>query len=513
MNQDPALFSDAPAPEDSHLFSDAPAPEQQGPLESAARGALRNFPLAQQGAAAAAPLLNKFGLSEKPTYGAELQHLTEAAEAGKAQNPKSYIAGAAAGTLAPLAIPGAGEALEAAPFLGNAALNAVQSQSDTNLTKPTMANAKEAGIAALIGGGLGKAGSMIKGAPEAALAAPAAEEVAPIAETAAKLQPKAEINGIAVPNKTVAPDFSPSAERVYASNLAKGLGGTPRQLLKVFGKEDPVQSLNNLGNWMETAGENGKSLHGYLDRPGELLEKINNIHDKAGQTIGDIIDKVGVESPTAEAAGYPSTDKAGLMKELNDFALNTADPQTEARITKLIRTADHLETKKVSDFEMVQQLKEMAGKQIAKDSEMAPVYGALADRMSKTVDDYGAAIQNPELKAIYDKAKLDYHNASRILPILRYSEAKELTGGAAGHFSLRSLLSTIVNTAAGITGAPPTEQIGKNIMLKTAPAARAAANRISQGLNRANEASKSMNTAAQMELANALQAKFGKVKR
>ena len=114
---------------------DHPAPEQ-GMIESAARGALRNFPGAQQAAAAAAPILSKYGLAAKPTYGAELQHLTEAAEQGKAQNPASYYAGAGAGTLAPLAIPEVAAGLEAAPIIGNAALNATQSLSDVNLSKP-----------------------------------------------------------------------------------------------------------------------------------------------------------------------------------------------------------------------------------------------------------------------------------------------------------------------------------------------------------------------------------------
>jgi hypothetical protein len=497
---------------------DHEAVPDEGALAAAGRGALRNFPGAQQLAAAAAPI-NPF--SDKQDYSSEMEHLTQAAETAKGQHPVAYGAGATAGTLAPLAIPGVGEGLEAAPFLGNAALGAAQAASDVNLTKPTAADAAQVGGNALLAGGMGKAFSGLgklfaKGAEPAAeageeAAAPIAEEAvpkaAPVAPAAPSATPPKDIAGVAVPSKVTAPNFRPSAQRVYASQLAQGLGGTPRQLMKVFGKENPVQALNNLGEWMDTAGPGGKSLHGLLDRPGELLSKISTIHETSGQTIGDIIDKVGASSPPAAVLGHPLVEGGELAEELKDFALNTADPATEARILKLGKTLDHLGTQNVTDFEALQQIKEMAGKQIAKDPEMAQVYGSLADRMNKLVDSYGQSINNPELKAVYDKAKLDYHNSSRILPMLRYVEGRELVGGPAGHFSLRGLLSTIVNVAS-MGQVPPVEQIGKNIALKTAPAVRAMAN-----TRPTFTAPKGAGGATAQALSNFLTSKYGKEKR
>jgi len=543
-NLDPALFSEKPAPDDSQLFSESPAPVEQSPLESAARGALRNFPMAQQAAAMAAPI-NPF--SDKPTYGAELEHLTKKAEEGKAQNEKSYMTGAALGTLGPLAIPVAGEAMGAgeaalgaadiasgAGALGGGLNSAAQSLSDVNLNKPTPRELLEAGISGAGGAMLGKAfeaskaaAPIAKGVSEAA--APAVEEAAaPIAAAAAekaapKVAPAAapgaeKVGGIAVPNKHVAPDFTPSAERIYASNVAQGFGGTPRQLMRIFGKEDPVKTLNEIGKWMESAGPGGKSLHGLLDRPGELLDKVTRIQEKSGEAIGDIIKKVSPEIADRELG-------AGVMADLMEFAQNTADPATEARINKLIATADKLDGKGVAPFEMLQQIKGMAGKQIAKDPEMSQVYGSLADRMTNLVNQHGATIKDAALKEVYDRAKQDYHYSSRILPMLRYAEARELVGGPAGHHTLRGLLSTIFNMAAGISGLPPVEQLAKNVQLKTAPAVRSIVNAGSKArmaaMPAASEAAKTapgpgnniLTRAAQLELANALQSKFGNKKK
>lgn len=504
---------DFQTPDSDAIFQtpDSDASKLQSTWESGARGALRNFPLGQQAAAAIAPI-NPF--SEKKTYGEEMPYLTEKAEQAKEQNKKSYYAGAAAGTVAPMLLPGVGEALEAAPVLGNAALGAANGISDSDVVRDPVAAAKNAAIGGGIGGatayGLGK---VFGGAKAAPAVENAAEDVAP--EVAAKVAPEvaesavpevaaprpsgpSKLNGIAVPDNKVAPDFVPSAERVYASNLAQGMGGTPRQLIKVLGKQDPVEALGKIGAWMETAGPEGQSLHGLLDRPGELLGKITDLHESSGKTIGGIIDKMGT------GAGF---DRAGLEVELLDYAQKTADPQTEARIMKLISTSENLGKKGVSDFDALQQIKGMAGKQIAKDPEMSEVYGHLADKMSELVDRYGQAIKQPGVAQDYAKAKVDFHNTSRLLPMLRYAEAKDLVGGPAGHHTLRGLLSSIFNMATMMTGLPPVEQLGKNVALKAAPVARGIVN---AGVNARSAAlgalpTNGLSQAARMELGNFLE--------
>ena len=150
-----------------------PAPDQS-PVDQVkdeamafGRGALRNFPMAQQATAGLSGLGNKAGLGT-PTYSDEIQHLTDAAEASKAAHGVAYGAGAVTGAVAPMFIPGVGEAMEAAPIATNAAIGALGAPSDTNIVKDPLKAAGEAvtgaGTGAATSWGLGK---LLGNAPEA----------------------------------------------------------------------------------------------------------------------------------------------------------------------------------------------------------------------------------------------------------------------------------------------------------------------------------------------------------
>jgi hypothetical protein len=117
-----------------------------GMVESAARGALNNFPMAKQAASAVLP----------GNYSKNLADLSQKASIAKVVNPISYGAGSVAGAVAPMAIPGVGEALEAAPVAGNAAYGALQGLSDTDLLKQPGEALKQAAVGAGIGGTVGK---------------------------------------------------------------------------------------------------------------------------------------------------------------------------------------------------------------------------------------------------------------------------------------------------------------------------------------------------------------------
>ncbi len=521
---DDSLFSNAPAPDDSHLFSEEPAPAVQGGIESAARGALRNIPLAQQAAAALAPVNP---LSEKGNYSDELAHLTEAAEQGKAQNPKSYYAGAAAGTLAPMLIPGEAPlaaAARGAGAIGGAANAAAQSVADVNLTRPTGRDVANTAMAAGLGGVLGKMFGGSKAAPavreEAESAAPAAAEavpeavkaVAPSAVPTPSIPPAAPAAPprFGMTHKPVASDFVNPQERASASMIAQGLGGTPRQQLKLYIGKDPVVALNDIGTWMKTA-DNGKSIAGVLDRPGELLSKVQAIHDSSGKAIGDMIEKV---APGA------NVDGGALAFHLDKLLDETYDANAEHALLKLQGQLQKLETDGRLDFQALQKIKSSFGKQAkAAGHDMAgssvkQAYGVLSQYMNDAVDQFGANIKEPGMLADYTKAKIDYKNTSNLLPLLRYQEAKELIGGPAGHTTLLGLMEKIAHQGSMALGAPPPDQLVKNALLKAgtamspaaaAPAARgavqAAAPRVAPGL---------LNRASQLELENALQSKFGK---
>lgn len=514
----------------------------QSPIESAARGALRNIPLAQQAAAAIAPINP---LSAKGNYSDELAHLTEAAEQGKAQNPASYYTGAAAGTIAPMLIPGVGEVAEAARGAGAAggALNAAaQSVSDVNLTKPTARDVGNTALSALLGGALGKvfsggkpalAGAEGEAAGEAAPAAAEATEKAAIPDAvkdAAQAAvptpsiPGAQVNGPTaiggrqIPNKPVAADFTPSPDRVSASLISQGLGGSPRQQMKLWIGKDPIEAFNNIGTWMKTA-DDGKSIADLMDRPGALLSKVQAIHDKAGATIGDLIDKV---APGAQVDG------GEIAFKLDQILDETYDQKAQYAVEKLQNQIQKAEAGGRLDFDALQKIKGSFGKTAASSPHDAAgatikqTYGVLSQYMNDIVDQYGARIKDPDTLAQYAKAKADYHAASNLLPVLRYQEAKDLMGGPGGHFSLRGLLATMVNGGAAAMGVPTPEAFVKNAMLKAGAAlSPEAAPKVAAAVPQAAAAAaprlgpafgKNLSRAAQLELENALQSKFGKGK-
>src|ERR1700676_3698028 len=146
---DQSLFVDTPHPDaNPDLFVDAPPPPSNnlgGMAESFGRGALNNFPLAQQAAAALTP----------GSYSQNLASLNQKASASKAANPISYGTGAVPGSVAPLAIPVVGEALEASPVLGNAALGAANAVNNTDILRNPGEAARQAIQGGVVGGTIG----------------------------------------------------------------------------------------------------------------------------------------------------------------------------------------------------------------------------------------------------------------------------------------------------------------------------------------------------------------------
>ena len=527
---------------DPDAYLAAKGPQQSG-LESAARGALRNVPFAQQAAAAVAPI-NPF--AEKGNYSDELAHLTEAAEQGKAQNPKSYYAGATAGTVAPMLLPMVGGALKSgagtmaalelaggAGAAGGAANAASQSVSDVNLTKPTGRDAANAAMAAALGGTLGKMFGGPKVAPSIGkeaenLAAPAASAVVPdVAQEASgaaaipdvlKTAATSAVPAPQVPqrfgmtHKPLAPDFVPSHGRLSASMVAQGLGGTPRQQMKLYIGKDPVEALNGIGAWMKTA-DNGKSVVGLMDRPGELLQRIQAVHDSAGKAIGDVIEKV---APGANADG------GQLAFQLDHLLEGTYNPTAEHTIAKLQSQIQKAEEAGRLDFQALQKIKSSFGKEASAASHdqggaaIKEAYGILNQYMNDAVEQFGANVKDPSIMAKYAKAKIDYTKSSNLLPLLRYQEAKELMGGPGGHVTLLGLLEKAVHEGAEVLGVPAPQKIVKNAFLKAGsefappvapPPVAGAAAPVATAVS-----GNAMKQAAQLELANALESKFGSKK-
>jgi hypothetical protein len=431
------------------------APEQSVP-ESILRGALRNVPLGQQAAAAIAPL-NPF--SQEKTYSKELEHLNQAAEQGKEQNPISYGVGALAGTLVPLAL-GQPEGIAANFGLG-AGINAAQSLSDENLSKAPSSDAmKQALIAAGIGGTLGAVGKGLQ-------------------------------------------EIAPSENALGASMTGTGLGFNARGAQKLMGGADPEQDIYNLGKWANSAQTpEGKTLAQYI-RPGDKLKAINDIHDAAGKTIGDIVDKTGKKI---------SVSTKTLRDELTPILEQVQDinPQSEAKITGIFKRLDKLDSEPGKlDFDAIQKLKSHIGANMADDPAMQQAYGKFAQYANDTVDRYGLLIQDPRMREIYNAAKLDYKNSSQLLPILRKAEGREIAQGPLGNSGLLGMIGgagalaaghpvgAAATLAASAVGRPIINTLGRNVALRAVPKAAAIAG-----------GGRGLNKVAQLELSNYLQNKF-----
>ncbi len=510
-----------------------PAP---GMGESFARGALRNFPLAQQAAAAVAPI-NPF--SEKRNYSEEMRHLTDAAEASKAAHKGAYGAGAVTGTAGPLLIPAVGEALGAGAALmpaleiasgagmaGGAANAAAQSISDVDLTRPTGRDALNAGMSAALGATLGKMFGP-KAAPAAAgvedVASKAAGDLAPAGESsipgaiqtaassaipAPKVSGSAHIPGGIVPDQThVAEDFVPTASRIAASNWARGIGFTPRKFsayARELGENPQIAALEGQA-WSEEKG-----LIKFMDHPGEALERIGPIKQSAGKIIGDTMERIGSQPIPAEE----------IKTELLDLAKRTANPSAKGTIVNVADRIDEMSADGVLDWHALNELKGMVGQEVSEHPNLSKAYGLLAQRMNTMAEATGKQIGDPAMSAAYQAAKRDYRMASLLEPALLYSESKNLIGGPAGHNTLRGVLGQLVEA---LTGLPPAEQLIKNAMAKSSPAIKSVGKlgeNIGAGLKsyvpaQARKAAPSGNLskAAQLELINALQSRFGAKKK
>jgi hypothetical protein len=443
-------------------YQDAPnnGPKQSG-WESAGRGALRNIPLAQQVAAAIAPYNP---LSDKRTYGEELQHLTEAAEQGKAQNPKSYGAGAVAGTVAPFLAGPLAEGVEAAPIIGNALAGGAQALSDTNLTqKPSAADVRNVVLGTALGAGAGAIGKGIKA-------------------------------------------LAPSEQTLAANSAGAGFGATARNIGKVMGKDDAQEQIAGIGKWVSTATtKDGKPLVGFTTRPAELLKGVQEIHNDAGEAIGKVIDKV---SPTAQI------NKSRLVQELQPVLEDVADinPPAEAQIAGIIKRINKLDESGNLNFDSLQKLKASVGKSIGNETpHMERAYGVLAEHMNGIIDAYESKIAEAGTRAEYEAAKMNYRNASQLLPILRRAAGREIAQGPMGNSGIGGIASLIggvmtghpVAGAAGAVGAavgrPIANMVGRNAALKAVPY-----------MGKVAATGRGLNKAAQLELSDYLTNKFEK---
>jgi hypothetical protein len=115
----------------------------QGKLEAFGRAAVNNLPAGGQlGALGTAAIKNE-------PYSQAMEEFNQKAAEAKAEHPVAYGAGAVTGSLAPLAIPGVGEAMAAAPVATGAGLGALNAVGNTDITQNPGEALKQAGEGAV----------------------------------------------------------------------------------------------------------------------------------------------------------------------------------------------------------------------------------------------------------------------------------------------------------------------------------------------------------------------------
>ena len=135
-----------------HLVDDAVAhymSTKQGGLESFGRAAVNNLPAGGQLGA-----LGTAAMGNEP-YSQAMQEWNQKIAQAKEQHPNLYKIGAVTGSVAPLAIPGVGEAMATAPAITGAGLGALNAVGNIDIAQNPGEAAKEAAIGAGTGAALG----------------------------------------------------------------------------------------------------------------------------------------------------------------------------------------------------------------------------------------------------------------------------------------------------------------------------------------------------------------------
>jgi len=405
---DDSLFSDQPAPKaDDSLFSEEPAPKETGKLMSAFKGAANNIPLMPQAIAGGTSLVTG---GDRP-YSENLEQWNKEAGEAKKANPISYGTGAVLGAAAPLAIPGVGEAMEAAPVTSNALYGAANAISNKDLTKDLPGTLKEAGTGAVIGGAVGKAGEMIG-------------------------------NGLgALKSK-----LTPAAEHMEANISTGFLNLNSRGLKRLSeGLENPEKVANHVNQELNRLFPGFGDL---TDTPGSKYQKLLDAHDEASSMIGQVID-----ATTAKGGALPEVDEAigNLQNAASKYKAKTS-PKNVDIFTTLNDARTDLEELKQSGqltFENIYEVKKGIGESFNNVKYDNPgvdkAYGIVSDAIDKILDRVHAP--DSAMKQQFDHAKDIFSFTSDLLPAMKGGVSRSATGVGGG-------LTNAGLATAGVIGHP-----------------------------------------------------------
>lgn len=399
---DPVVSESSP----SGSWQDDPIVESPSKTESFVRGAANNFPLMPQAIAKGEAMT---GLGDEGGYSKNMEDWNAKAAAAKTANPKTYGAGAVAGTLAPLAIPGVGTAMKAAPIAANAALGAANAVSNMDLSKSGTENIEEAGKGALVGGVFGKAGEVVG-------------------------------KGVGAIGRAL----KPAAERIESNATAGAIDLNSHAIRRLSpGNQNPETVMKTIN---EKVRRLFPDLVGYTDTAGSKLNKILVAHEQASDQIGKVVD----DMTTKTGGALPEIDDAivKLRQAASKYnGLTSAENlESKAQLNDNAATLEALQKEGKLDFRNLYEVKKGIGELFQKPNSVTSgtkqSFSIVSDTIDKILD--RANIDNPAYKEAFKHMKEVFKFTSDLIPSMKPGVAREVAGVGGG------ILSAGLGTAAAM---------------------------------------------------------------
>lgn len=450
------------APDTSGFDPDQYLATKTTALGAAGRGALDAIPFGNKAGAAI-----EAGLDSSPsgTYDKYLKELDTLVGADKEQHPVAHYAGETAGTLAPLAIPGVGEALTADSLAGRAAvgagIGAVQGASNNRDTAQLPSD-------------------VLKGAGVGAIAQPL---VGALGDAAGSIGKKV------IDSKL--------GDRASATLFSQTNGLNPMALRKLASSagEDPEAAVNAMADRLQKIVPDH-----YYSPTSSINDKyaiLNDIKEKAGQVIGSARDEASKQAlPEAQDAINELGQKAANWQDI-------ANPEGADNLKNAAAMLQAAQNKGQLNFDTMQAIKSKVGEGFNNPNTVKPgteeIYSTLSNHLDKALD--RMAPSNPNIDpAAFAEAKAKYALTSKIMPLMMRGAGREVNSamapikalGAIGSIGLGHPLGAIGLGAKSVQelGAPELPanlgMMAKNALqhgahLPSAPVGAAAANATSAG--------------------------------
>lgn len=225
----------------------------------------------------------------------------------------------------------------------------------------------------------------------------------------------------------------PSADELKAEILASQLGGSPRQLRALPGK-NPVDSVNHMFDVIKANSTPENPLISATDRFSDRLTKFNNLADTMGHKIGNELEK-------AKVPPLPVATVSDAIKNSMEFP----DPAQAAHLQSV---ADKLPAYGKLDgnpatltFKRLQQLKTNLGKDAFGGSGGGDK--ALQSAYFKVRDLQDSYLQNAGINTKeFQNARDAYHVASTAIPMLKMATSRSLAKGYASYGTPLAALMT-----------------------------------------------------------------------